>query len=102
MMSMLMIETHQNAPWAVRHNLEVQRNLNPVVLAFNALQAMAESHEARFETPIGDDYILGDHWKDMAIGLRGMLNGDCGDLDCGTMDEAILKLAESHGMDLEA
>lgn len=33
--------------------------------------------------------VLGDHWADIGYALLGLLNGDCGALDCGTLDSII-------------
>lgn len=46
----------------------------------------ARNHEARFGSKIGDDYVLGPAWARWGFALRDLLNGDCGRLDCGTLD----------------
>jgi hypothetical protein len=48
----------------------------------------------RFESEVGSDYVLGPHLKqvegtdnqdEVVEGLQGLLNGDTGRLDCGTL-----------------
>jgi hypothetical protein len=73
-----------------------------IVGMFVALQEMAEAHRERFESPIGEDGVLGVYWADIANGLIGMLDGEAGRLDCGTLDGAIRNLAAAHDVDLEA
>lgn len=93
------------ATYAVKHNDAVRRQNGleaPIVGMFNALQAHASAHHALYGSHIGEDGVLGEHWADMLRGLRGLLNGECGRLDCGTVDAAILQLAAEHGVDLES
>lgn len=57
------------------------------------LLGYAHAHKSRYESAIGDDYILGPCWLKIADGLLGLLNGETGNLDCGTMDAAIRNAA---------
>lgn len=53
-------------------------------------QAYAVAHYAIHETRIADDGFLGPQWLEIGKGLRAMLNGETGALDCGTLDSFIL------------
>lgn len=57
----------------------------------------AEAHESSLGSNIGEDGYLGDEWRDIGLALRGLLNGETGRLDCGTLDRAILDALESAG-----
>lgn len=72
-----------------------------IVAMFGALDTYACAHSRRYSSPLGEDYVLGDEWRDMARGLRGLLNGELGRLDAGTVDAAVLNLAAAHGVDME-
>lgn len=89
----------RDTKWVERHRTAIQRGLyaGPVtnhseamVQGINAWIAYAFAHRYRYAAPIGQDYVLGPMWKQWGIGLRGLLNGETGDLDCGTLDTIIL------------
>src|SRR5689334_4377856 len=59
----------------------------------------ADDHKDRYESLIGADGVLGDYWRDIGLGLRGLLNGDCGKrLDMGTLDGFILQTLQDNGV----
>lgn len=88
--------------WKGRHARAVERGLrnvhgtaglyagDSIVQAINAWCEYASAHKRRFESEIGADYVLGDHWKAWGFALRGLLNGETGDLDCGTLDTILV------------
>jgi hypothetical protein len=61
----------------------------------------AEQHQRRYESPIGEDGVLGAEWARMGKSILGMLNGETGNLDCGTVDGLIRSIAAGHGVDSE-
>lgn len=61
-----------------------------------ALAEYADAHEKMFECPIGDDHVLRPHWADMVRAVRGMLNGETGNLDCGTMDRLLCDMLRAE------
>ncbi len=72
-----------------------------VVAMFGGLLAYADAHLSEFDTPIGSDGVLGERWHSIASGLLGLLDGECGRLDCGTIDATIRDVAAEHGFDKE-
>jgi hypothetical protein len=48
---------------------------------------------------IGKDAVLGPDWRGIGTGLRGLLNGDTGRLDCGTFDALLVNILRSQGFD---
>lgn len=62
----------------------------------------ADEHAARYESVIGDDGVLGPHFKDILTGLRGLLNGQLGQLDGGTLDGILCDIAAATGVDLDS
>ena len=81
--------------WATRHNMAVVHPTKAekgILDACYALEAMADSHAA-----ISQDGVLGDCWLKILHGVRGMLNGETGRLDCGTVDGWLVRLALEHG-----
>lgn len=61
--------------------------------------AYADTHRERYESGIGEDYVLGQHWASVMMSVRALLNGDCGGFDCGTLDSLILAMLEAEGFD---
>lgn len=68
-----------------------------IVQMFKALVQYAECHREAYESPIGEDYVMGEYWLNMASGLSGLLNGETGTLDCGEWDLRIRLLALNNG-----
>jgi hypothetical protein len=86
--------------WAARHNKAVShptKTEKGIVGACYALEAMADAHAERYATVIAEDGVLGDCWLKILHGVRGMLNGETGRLDCGTIDGWLVRLALDHG-----
>jgi hypothetical protein len=72
-----------------------------IVTLARSLASYADAHAARYESPIGSDGVLGRDWERMLKGLRGLLNGETGRLDCGTVDAAILAMYAAAGFEGE-
>lgn len=73
----------------------------PIVAMLTAWEDYAEWHEDRFESSIGDDYVLGRAWTNIGMALLDLLNGDCGRLDCGHLDAQIRDRMERAGIDAD-
>lgn len=83
-------QKHAGDAWYQRHLETLQ---SPRVGFEAALVAMlqgwllyADTHSAHYDSTIGLDGVLGDHWAAIGQGLRGLLNGNAGRLDCGCLD----------------
>ncbi len=63
---------------------------------------IGETHRRAHGRDIGQDAVLGVAWKGMGQCLRIMLNADIGRFDLGTLDELILNMASSCGVDLQS
>jgi hypothetical protein len=70
-----------------------------IVKVWTGLMEMAEIHQRRYGSGIGDDGLLGPAWASVATNLRTLLNGESGRLDCGTIDSAIIEVATLAGFD---
>lgn len=68
---------------------------------YGGLYNYATAHRDMYDSPIGDDGVLGPAWLDALKGLRTLLNGETGDLDCGDFDARIVALASENGFDGE-
>ncbi len=85
--------------WASRHNKAVAcptKAEKGILDACYALEAMADAHVERYGSVIAEDGVLGDCWLKILHGVRGMLNGETGRLDCGTVDGWLVRLALEH------
>lgn len=90
--------------WAARHQAAVYSPdgfERPILSLATSLAIYAEAHQARYESPIGDDGVLGQDWEVMARALLGLLNGETGRLDCGTVDKAIRAMGTAAGINLD-
>ena len=91
-------------PWAERHNAAVRRpraSEAGILKACEALRIIVTSYSEDYDDPIGNDGVLGPCWVDMARGVLGLLNGECGRLDCGTVDHYIRNLYSRQGFEGE-
>lgn len=78
--------------WSAIHGPSVAiRNLTDVIGRY------ADYHAARYESPIGEDNILGPAWLQLIKSARTLLNGECGNLDCGTVDNLLVSMALNEG-----
>jgi hypothetical protein len=59
----------------------------------------ADAAQERWESGIGNDYVLGPNWAQIGTGIRGLLNGDLGRLDGGTLDHVLCRTLEAEGLD---
>jgi hypothetical protein len=101
------LETEAIADWGFRHNTAVDHALDSrcvvrnfetsLVHMLTAWAVYAESHKIRYESPIGEDFVLGTEWRQIGLSLRGLLNGETGRLDCGTLDSFILDTLKENG-----
>lgn len=57
----------------------------------------AATHRARFESQIGDDGVLGPEWQSIGQALRGLLNGELGRLDGGTLSAFLSDTMHDNG-----
>ena len=96
---------HANEYWKRRHR-EAMRDPHSgfelaIVEMYDALGEYADAHRNTCDSPIGDDGVLGEEWKQIALGVIGLLNGETGRLDCGTLDRQIREMAAANGVELE-
>lgn len=90
--------------WAHRHNEAIDRPRGfevPIVRMLHFWEMYAAEHAKRWESPIGEDYVLGPEWRDIGLAIRGLLNGETGQLDCGTLDSFILNTLRENAIDTE-
>lgn len=84
-----------------RHD-EAMRNPQPgfehaVVTLYRGLAEYADANQKRYGDKIGDDGVLGEYWHWLGEALIGLLNGETGRLDCGTLERQIRDLIETGG-----
>lgn len=90
--------------WARHHEEALLAPLHherAILTIARGLEQYAEEHRGRYDdTPIGEDYVLGCAFEDIARGLLMLLNGEIGRLDGGTVDAAIRSMCAKHGVEL--
>jgi hypothetical protein len=90
--------------WQSRHNEAIiapRGPERPIVRLCEAWLAYAEQHRKRYESPIGEDGVLGQEWAAIGLAIRGLLNGETGNLDCGTLDAFVLNTLKGEGWEKE-
>ena len=86
--------------WKLRHAnawLNPKDAETPIVTMIKGWLAYADHHQAAYESTIGDDYVLGDEWATIGFALRGLLNGDLGRLDGGSLDSLLCNNLTTEG-----
>jgi hypothetical protein len=90
--------------WKERHAQAIRLPVGherPIVNLLSAWCDYAFLHQHRFESGIGEDYVLGPEWAAIGAAIRGLLNGECGRLDCGTLDSILCHNLTVQGFDPE-
>lgn len=88
--------------WGTRHCAAYQRRpRHPVCLLIDAAAVYADAHQRRFESRIGDDGVLGPEWAQIVRGIRGLLNGELGALDGGTLDSILCDMLDAEGLEVD-
>lgn len=96
--------TPDTVGWSRRH-LDAVRNPRPgieapIVQMLKGWIEYADHFNSRNDTKfLADDYFLGPLWRDMGKALRGLLNGELGRLDAGTIDGIICHNLKEQGYD---
>jgi hypothetical protein len=89
----------------VRHNeaIDTPRGFEvPIVRMLLYWSKYADEHRKRYEADIHTaDPLIGDSWVEIGQGIRKLLNGETGNLDCGTLDAFILRTLEENGFTLD-
>jgi hypothetical protein len=96
--------------WDMRHNSALHlgngaanttTHEGAIVNMLRGWENYAKAHAKRFESPIGEDYVLGPAWQQVGEGIRALLNGVTDRLDCGTVDGFILNTMAENGINTE-
>ena len=102
--------TPNTGGWQNRHKAAIRRALagtyprepgDTIVRGIRAWLEYATAHAARFQSKIGEDYFLGPAWATWGAALRVLLNGETGNLDCGTLDTILHDNLAEQGYDPE-
>ena len=98
--------THESVPgyWqrhedALNHPRGVEL---PIAYMLGAWLLYADIHRERYRSGIGEDGVLGLEWAKIGAAIRGLLNGDCGRIDCGAVDAVICDTLKDEGIDPDA
>ena len=86
--------------WKSRHVRAINSG-HVVARAIETWCVYAARHARLYGSRIGEDRVLGPAWADWGRALRALLNGDCGDLDCGTLDMIVHDNLREQGFDPE-
>ena len=88
--------------WADRHleAFETPRAgfESALVHLVKGLREYAQAHLDAYDSPIGEDYVIGDEWENIAHGIHGLLTGEHGRLDGGSLSLAIMQELKAAGL----
>jgi hypothetical protein len=79
--------------------VKTSRHAVAVRLLTEGLLAYVDAHEYEYEIPVARDYVLGPHVLDIVRSLRGLLNGEIGPLDAGSMDRCLCDIGRAAGFE---
>ncbi len=88
------IERHQEAVLCPRPDYE-----QALVEMLSSWLRYADAVTNCWESGIGQDGVLGTEWAAIGSGLRGLLNGEIGRLDGGTVDSILVNALTDEGFD---
>lgn len=74
----------------------------PIVRMVEGWARYADSHRERFESSIGEDYVLGPEWESIGKSLLALLNGEIQPLDGGLTDGVIRDILKANDCDGES
>ena len=90
--------------WKDRH-IQAMRtpvgNERPIVRMLEGFMSYADVYQARYEQTLSEDGVLGEAWRQTGKALIDLLNGECGRLDCGTVDALIRNTFTAQGFNTE-
>lgn len=90
-------QDRHDTEWRSVHAAPIQEG-RCIAAMLKAWQGYAQAHKTRHDSLIGDDGVLGREWARIGGALRGLLNGQTDNLDCGTVDAFILTTAAQNGV----
>jgi hypothetical protein len=90
-----------NRQWVERH-LSALEHPTPQEAAIIEMARGIDSYISVWYGVSGRDYVLGESLAQMIEGWRGLLNGDLGRLDAGTLDAWACRAASRIGWDLDS
>lgn len=82
---------------AIHYRRPLDAHENALVSMLRGWAAYADAARAKFDSGIGEDYVLGPEWETIGKGMLGLLNGPTGRLDCGTVDSFIRNSLHAEG-----
>ncbi len=94
----------ETTDWGCRHNRALEStdpHVRAIIQLARSLADYADAHASRFDNPIGHDGVLGPAWHDAVRGVLTFLNGESGNLDCGTVNRAIRAMAKAAEVELD-
>lgn len=92
-------------PWRLRHiqAMEDPRGAEiPIVNMLRELRRYRNQHLERYDVPIDRDFVLGPAYAAIVQGVRELLNGETGRIDCGSLDRELVSLLGDLADETEA
>jgi len=68
-----------------------------IVLILRGLKDYIDTYQMNYGSLVHNDGVLGDGVADIAKGIRTLLNGDVGRLDCNSLDKELVEILVKCG-----
>jgi len=79
------------------HDHESNSSAVSLAAILRGWDSYAAAYEASYGDAIGTDCVLGPAWARCGLAIKGLLDGDCGALDCGSVARNILAALDAQG-----
>ena len=91
--------------WQGRHNAAMDAPRagfeSAVVTMLRGWLEYAQTHQERYESPIGEDGVIGVAWAETGKAIHSLLDGETGRMDRGTLSTLIHGTMRDNGIDEE-
>lgn len=86
------------------HRLALRANTGHALALRKLLEGWetyAHAHRTRYDGSIGQDYVLGDHWAQIGLSIKALLDGETRGLDCGSLSGNIVARIRAEGIETD-
>jgi len=71
---------------------------HPLLSLVVAWERYADEHETRYDSPIGQDSILGPYWAETGLAIKRLFDGETGGIDAGSVANNIADMITAQGI----
>lgn len=96
---LILTEGDKTSPWVQQHATASRHRWHGQAIAqmLRGWSLYAKAHKLRYGSPIAEDGYLGEMWMEIGLALRGLLDGELGGFDGGSLDHNIRECLLQNG-----